>query len=738
MDEKLLKPYDPKETESKIYKLWEKSGFFNPDVCIEKGITKPDAEPFSIILPPPNVTGNLHTGHALMLVIEDIMTRYARMQGKKTLWLPGTDHAAIATQSKVEKLLEKEGVRKNDIGREKFLKRVEKYAKDSHDTIVNQAKTMGASLDWSREAFTLDEKRNTAVKTAFKQMYDDSLIYRGNRMVNWDPKGQTVISDDEIIYEEKKGKFYTFKYGPFKIGTARPETKFGDKNVVMHPDDKRYKDWKHMQKITVEWINGPIEATIIKDEIIDMEFGTGVMTITPWHSHEDFALAEKYKLDKEQIIDKYGKLLPIAGEFAGMKIGDAREKIVEKLKTKGLLVSIDENYVNRVATAERSNGVIEPQIMLQWFVDVNKKIPSRNNKSLKELMLEPVRDGKIKIIPEHFEKVYYHWIENLRDWCISRQIWYGHRIPVWYHEFKCVPIPGQENEIEKCEEIVVGQKMEKCPHCDAKYIQDEDTLDTWFSSGLWTFSTLGWPEKTKDLQTYHPTSVLETGHDILFFWIARMILMSQYLLGEIPFKNVYLHGMIRTVDGKKMSKSLGDKAIDPLDIIEKYGNDALRMAMIVGNTPGNDLKLDENDIRGYKKFTNKIWNASRFVIEQTKDLDILNLPNLDEEDEKSNQELQKLVAEISKEMDEFRFSIVAEKLYHYFWHTFADIIIERSKIKILKNQNAFSAKTLIYTHLNTLLKIFHPFMPFVTEEIWSMLPKESKNLLIIEKWAIKK
>ncbi|MFA5095261.1 MAG: valine--tRNA ligase [Candidatus Paceibacterota bacterium] len=713
MDERLLKPYDPKKTESKIYKLWEKSGFFSPDVCMEKGIVKPDAESFSVVLPPPNVTGYLHTGHALMLVIEDIMIRHARMKGLKTLWLPGTDHAAIATQSKVEKLLEKEGIRKNDIGREKFLKRVEKYALDSHDTIVNQAKIMGASLDWSREAFTLDEKRNIAVKTAFKRMYDDGLIYRGNRMVNWDPKGQTVISDDEIVYEERKSKFYTFKYGPFEISTARPETKFGDKYVVMHPDDKKYKGWKHLQKIKLEWINGPIEATVIKDEMIDMEFGTGVMTITPWHSHEDFALAEKYKLEKEQIIDKYGRLLPIAGEFAGMKISEAREKIVEKLKTKGLLVSIDENYVNRVATAERSGGMIEPQIMLQWFVDVNKKIPSRDNKSLKELMLEPVREGKIKIIPSHFEKVYFNWIENLRDWCISRQIWYGHRIPVWYRkdEIYC----GIEEPAEK------------------DWVQDEDTLDTWFSSGLWTFSTLGWPEKTKDLETYHPTSVLETGHDILFFWIARMILMSQYLLGEIPFKNVYLHGMVRAADGKKMSKSLGDKAIDPLDIIEKYGNDALRLAMIIGNTPGNDLKLNENDIRGYKKFANKIWNASRFVFEQTKDLDISTLPSLDEEDKASDKELQNLVTEISKEMNEFRFSIVAEKLYHYFWHTFADIVIERSKAKILKNQNASSAKALLFTHLRTLLIVLHPFMPFVTEEIWSIFPNH-KNLLIVESW----
>jgi valyl-tRNA synthetase len=718
MDDKFLKPYSPQETEDRIYKLWEESGFFNPDVCIEKGITKPDAETFSMVLPPPNVTGSLHTGHALVLTIEDIMTRYARMQGKRTLWLPGTDHAAIATQSKVEKLLEKEGIKKRDLSREEFLKRVEKFAQDSHDTIVHQTKKMGASLDWSREAFTLDEKRSFAVRTAFKKMYDDGLIYRGNRIVNWDTKGQTVISDDEIIYEERKGKFYTFKYGPFNIATARPETKFGDKYVVMHPEDVRYKDWTHGQKITVEWINGPIEATIIKDPIIDMEFGTGVMTITPWHSHEDFALAEKYKLDKEQIIDNFGKLLPIAQEFAGMKITDAREKIVEKLKEKGLLVSVDENYVNRVATAERSGGIIEPQIMKQWFIDVNKKIKERDNKSLKELMLEPVRDGKIKILPNHFEKIYFNWIENLRDWCISRQIWYGHRIPVWY----------KENEI----------------YCDIEapketgWIQDEDTLDTWFSSGLWTFSTLGWPEKTEDFKIYHPTTMLETMHDLIFFWIARMILMSQYLIGEVPFKNVYFHGMVRTADGKKMSKSLGDKAVDPLDIIKKYGNDALRLAMIIGNTPGNDLKLNENDIRGYGKFCNKIWNASRFVLEKTEDLDLKNLPELDTEDKKYQEDLKILLEETKKEMSEFRFSLVAEKLYHYFWHTFADVIIEHAKTKILENKNTesvISAKILIYTQLTTLLKAMHPFVPFITEEIWNSLPTNTdKKLLLVEKW----
>jgi valyl-tRNA synthetase len=720
LPDKLLKPYNPGDTEPSIYKAWEDSGLFNPDVCIEKGFTKPDAKHFSIVLPPPNVTGTLHTGHALMLVIQDIMVRYQRMLGKKTLWIPGTDHAAIATQSKVEKLLEKEGIRKNDLGREEFLKRVNQFAQESHDTIVNQAKKMGASLDWSREAYTLDDKRNFAVRTAFKKMYDDGLIYRGHRIVNWDPKGQTTISDDEIVYQEETVKFYYFKYGPFTIGTARPETKFGDKYVVMHPDDPRYAQYKHGDKITVEWINGPLEATIIKDPMIDMEFGTGVMTITPWHSKEDFDLAEKYKLDKEQIIDQYGKLLPIAGEFAGMKIKDAREKIVEKLQTKGLVEKIEENYKHNIATAERSGATIEPQIMHQWFINVNKPIEARGGRTLKELMQDAVRKEGIEILPAHFEKVYFHWVDNLHDWCISRQIWFGHRIPVWYK--------GDETYCDI-----------EAPEGDG-WTQDEDTLDTWFSSGLWTFSTLGWPEQTNDLATYHPTSVLETGHDILFFWIAKMILMSEYLIGEVPFKTVYLHGMVRAANGQKMSKSLGNAAVDPLDIIAKYGNDALRMAMIIGNTPGNDLKLDENDIRGYGKFGNKIWNATRFVLDNIADLDISEPIYMDKEDQASSDELRELISVITKEMNEYKFSLAGEKLYQYFWHTFADILIERSKVKIAEGAAKTSAQWLLYTQLTTLIKALHPFMPFVTEEIWSMLPKQSESvttgqkLLIIESW----
>jgi len=710
-----LSPYNPKETEERIYKLWEDSGFFNPDNLPER-----HKEPFSIMLPPPNATGTLHIGGAIMTVIEDIIVRYKRMKGFKTLWLPGTDHAAIATNSKVEKILNKEENKsRHDIGREAFVKKVEKFVEENRGMLKNQISKTGASLDWSREAFTFDEKRNFAVRTAFKKMYDEGLIYRGHRIVNWDPKGQTTISDDEIVYEERNNKFYTFKYGPFEIGTARPETKFGDKYVVMHPDDKRYEKWKHGQKIIVEWINGPIEATIIKDEMIDMEFGTGVMTITPWHSHEDFALSEKYKLDKEQIIDQYGKLLPVAGEFVGMKIADAREKIVEKLKNKELLVSVDEKYVNRIATAERTGGIVEPQIMLQWFVDVNKKIPNRENKTLKELMLEPVRDGKIKILPNRFEKVYFHWIENLRDWCISRQIWYGHRVPAWY----------------KNNEVYVGINA---PEGEG-WLQDPDTLDTWFSSGLWTFSTLGWPEKTNDLEMYHPTDVLETGYDILFFWVARMILMSQFLVGDIPFKTVYLHGLVRNEKGQKISKSLGGN-VDPLEIISMYGTDATRMALIVGVGPGADSKLGNDKLKAYKHFANKIWNIARFVLSNTENWNGLKPETITKEDDNIITEFEDLIKDITLDMDSYRFYLAAEKIYHYVWHTFADKIIEESKEK-LKSEDVEVVTSIKYTlrHiLETSLILLHPFMPFITEEIWKNLEnKDNKQLLMVTSWPVK-
>lgn len=723
INEKLLKPYSAKDTESKIYKTWEESGFFNPDVCVAKGIISPEAEAFSIVLPPPNVTGSLHTGHALMLVIQDIMVRYNRMLGKKTLWLPGTDHAAIATQSKVEKILEKEKIRKTDLGREEFLKRVNEFAKNSHDTIVNQTKKMGASLDWSREAFTLDEQRSLAVRTAFKKMYDDGLIYRGYRIVNWDPKGQTTISDDEIVQEERKAKLYTFKYSkdfPISISTTRPETKVGDVAVAVNPSDERYIEFIGKEYDMV-FCGVPIHIKIVGDDHVEKDFGTGALGVTPAHSQIDWEIAQTHNLPIKPVINEYAKMTVGGENILGKKTTEAREVVVSWLKEQNLLEK-EEDINQNIPTAERTGAVVEPLPKLQWFIDVNKKIEDRNNlptgqtgKSLKELMLEAVESGDTTIIPERFDKVYRNWITNLHDWCISRQIWYGHRIPVWY----------------KGEEIYTGITT---PNGEG-WVQDEDTLDTWFSSGLWTFSTLGWPNtESVDFKTYHPTTVLETGYDILPFWVARMILMSKYLLGVVPFKTVYFHGMIRTTDGKKMSKSLGEKAIDPLDIIEKHGNDALRMAMIVGNTPGNDLKLDENDIRGYSKFANKIWNATRFVLEQTKDLDMGNIKNikLDDEDQKSNEELENLLGEITKEMNEYRFSIVAEKLYHYFWHTFADIIIERSKKKISENRNAESAKAILILQLEILIKALHPFMPFITEEIWSLMNKE--QLLMVSKW----
>jgi len=721
INEKLIKPYNPRDTEENLYKLWEENGFFKPENSPnEKG------EIFSMVLPPPNVTGVLHMGHAAMLAVEDIMVRYKRMSGYKTLWIPGTDHASIATQSKVEGIIyKKEKKTRHDLGREELLKRVVQFAQESHDTIVGQVRKIGSSIDWSREAYTLDDQRNLAVKTAFKKMYNNGLIYRGSKIVNWDPKMKTTVSDDEIERVEEKTNFYYLKYGPFIIGTSRPETKFGDKYVVMHPNDKRYERYESGQKIDLEWINGPITATIVKDEAVDMDFGTGVMTITPWHDTADFEIAERHNLDKDQVIDENGILLPIAGEFAGQHIKKARPLIIEKLQQKGLVEKIDENYIHNIATNSRGGGIIEPQIKKQWFVDVNKKfkmdksniegIESGQETTLKEIMQKAVSGGQIEIMPDRFEKVYFHWINNLRDWCISRQLWYGHRIPVWYKDSQeyCDINPPEEPGWE----------------------QDPDTLDTWFSSGLWTFSTLGWPEKTDELKIFHPTSILETGYDILFFWVARMILMSGYLLGEIPFKKVYLHGLVRDAKGQKMSKSLGN-IIDPLEMIDKYGADATRMSLIIGAPPGNDVRLAEDKIKGYKHFANKIWNASRFVLSNMEGFDFDTKPKLTEKNKKYLDDLEIIIKEVTEDMEAYKLYMAGEKLYHYFWHTFADVIIEESKgdLRSTDNKEKTSAQYTLFTILTTCLKALHPFIPFVTEEIWGMLPIKEKKMLIVESW----
>jgi len=725
MPDKFLKPYDPSDTESRIYEEWEKSGLFNPDECVKQGVTKPGAEIFSVVLPPPNVTGILHIGHAYEDSLQDAVVRYHRMRGKRTVWIPGTDSAAISTQARVEKNIQKEeGKSRHDLGRDDLVRRVTEFAKASEGTILGQVRRMGASLDWSRYAYTLDEKRNKAVATAFKSMYDAGLIYRGHRIVNWDPKGQTTISDDEIVYQEEKTTFYYFKYGPFTIGTARPETKFGDKYVVMHPDDPRYKEWRHGQTFETEWINGPIMATVIKDDSIDMAFGTGVMTITPWHSMADFEIAERHDLDKEQIIDEYGKLLPIAGEFAGTKIAEARPKIVEKLRAKGLVVK-EEPYVHNIATAERTGGIIEPQIKLQWFVDVSKPfviphceipgIASNSSTTLKAIMRTAVESNAVRMPQDGFRNAYFHWIDNLRDWCISRQIWFGHRIPVWY---------------DGGEQVHIGAESP-----GAGWAQDPDVLDTWFSSALWTFSTLGWPEHTEDLAVFHPTSFMSPAYEILNLWVSRMILMSGFHLGQVPFRTVLIHGLVRDKQGRKFSKSRGN-GIDPIDMIDRYGADALRMGLLVGSAIGSDISFDESKVKGYKHFANKLWNIARFVLDNTKDADTN--AELSAHDMEILSAHEALTKDVTLDIEEFRVYMAAEKIYHYAWHELADKILEESK-PILAGADASaraSRARLLLSLLDRTLRLLHPFMPFITEEIYQSMPAKDSEFLMVAPWPV--
>lgn len=723
-----LSPYQPENHEDALYAMWHDSGYFNPDNCIKDGLTAADAEPFSIVLPPPNVTGTLHMGHAAMLAIEDILVRYNRMQGKRTLWIPGTDSAAIATQSKVEKLIQKsEKKSRHDLGREELLKRVNAFAEESKNTIIGQTKKMGSSLDWSRYAFTLDEPRYNAVMFAFVKMYKDGLIYRADRIVNWDPKGQTTISDDEVVYEERKAKLYTFKYSkdfPISVATTRPETKVGDTAVAVHPDDARYQ--AYIGK-TYDFIfcDVPVSVTIVADKEVDPEFGTGAVGVTPAHSKIDWDIADRAGIThRPQVINEYAKMT-VPGRLNNLKVEAAREEVVNWLKTEGLLEKEDETVQN-VSTAERTGGIIEPLPKLQWWINVNKKftlehseipgVPSGSEVTLKELMIAAVQNGGVTIFPERFERVYYNWINNLNDWCVSRQIWYGHRIPAWYREDEIkvqIESPGEDWE------------------------QESDTLDTWFSSGLWTMSTLGWPNETKDLKTYHPTTVLETGYDILFFWVARMILMTTYFTGQVPFKNVYLHGLVRDEKGKKMSKSLGN-VIDPLDMIVKYGTDATRLSLIVGAAPGNDMPLSEDKVRAYKKFANKIWNISRFVLSNIADADWSKEAKLGARDEEILAELRATIAEVTFDIEKFSLYLAAEKGYHYVWNNLADKVLEESK-EILTGDDAeakFARQYVLKECFIASLKLLHPFMPFVTETVWQHTPDTIKDqkILMVAKW----
>lgn len=730
--DKFKSPYNPSETEGRVYKLWEENGFFNPDVCIEKGVTKPDTETFSMVLPPPNVTGRLHVGHVLEQSLQDATVRFERMRGKKTLWIPGTDHAAIATQARVEKQLSKEKKSRHDFSREEFFNLVQDFALRNQKEILEQLKKLGGSLDWSRLAFTLDEEREVAVRTAFKNMYEDGLIYQGDKVVNWDPKGQTTVSDDEVVHEESTGVLYTFKYSPdfpISIATTRPETKLGDTAVAVHPDDERYS--KYVGKTySMEFAGVPLEIKIVADEAVDPEYGTGAVGVTPAHSYTDWEIAERHNLPLKQVINEYAKMENTTDEIDGMKTKDAREYVVKWLNENNLLENKEDTEMN-IARAERTNGIIEPLPKLQWFVDVNKKIEVRKSKiseikegesyTLKELMRIAVESGAVTITPGRFEKVYFNWIDNLHDWNISRQILYGHRIPVWYKE----------------DEIYVGVEAPEKNNSGDGWEQDPDTLDTWFSSALWPFSALGWPEETDDLKTYFPHTLMNPGYEILFFWVARMILMSTYLEGDVPFKTVLIHGMVRDKQGRKFSKSL-DNGIEPEEVIEQYGTDALRMAMLVGNTPGNDINFDMNDVRGYSKFANKIWNASRFVLENLPDTyDHGEKPDLDKKGEDYVNELAQYSKEITSDIESYRFHLASEKAYHYFWHTFADVIIEEYKddLKSGEGEARERAAWILTEILKTSLIFLHPFMPFITEEIWQHMPIGNKQLLMVTEWA---
>lgn len=729
-EDQIPKAYDPSKFEAEIYQRWESSGAFKAKV-------NPKKKPFTIIMPPPNATGTLHLGHAVMLALQDIMARYHRMKGFETLWLPGTDHAAIATQNKVEKNLALKNITRHDLGRKKFLKEVEAFVEESKSTIRNQVRKMGSSCDWSREVYTLDAGPSLAVRTIFKKMFDDGLIYRGNRAINWCIRCQSTLADDEVNHKEANGKLYTFKYDenfPFEIATTRPETKLGDIAVAVHPDDKRYKKYfkkvagKYIAKQTFEanFAGKTLQISLIADTSIDPNFGTGSVGITPAHSHVDYEMYQKHGGQKKlgeiyNVINENGiidspvtsRLKGAIGQGKGVK--EAREEIVKYLEEKGLLSEVNDISHN-VGTCYRCGTIVEVILSDQWFIDVDKKIPGRN-KTLKQLSVDAVKKGGIEILPDRFEKIYLHWMNNLHDWCISRQIWFGHQIPVWY----C------KNCDNKMVELDAPLRCSKCK--TTELVQDPDVLDTWFSSGLWTFSTLGWPKKTKELEYFHPTTVLETGYDILFFWVARMILMTTYAMDEVPFKTVYLHGLVRTRSGEKMSKSKPESCIDPLDMITKYGADALRLSMVIGAGPGNDTRLYEEKIAGYRNFINKIWNASRFILLNVSEADLKK--KFSKKDIKSTADkwivtkLQLLTKDATSQIEKYNFSESGTKIYDFLWNEMCDWYIEFSKGE---HKNP---AVLLYALKNT-LKLLHPFVPFITETIWSMLGEKSQMML--EQW----
>jgi len=738
-DSKFMKPYNPTETEKRIYELWEKSGYFNPD-----NLPRTDKGPFTIIMPPPNANGRLHAGHALFVTLEDIMTRYKRLRGYKTLWLPGTDHAGFETQVVFEKKLEKEGKSRFDFTREKLFDEIMTFTQENKKATQNDLRSLGASCDWSREKFTLDPDIIQTVYKTFKQMGNDGLIYRGKRIVNWCTKHQTSLSDLEATPVTRTDKLYYLQYGPIVVATVRPETMFGDVAVAVNPADERYQQYIG-QEIEAQTPIGSMKLKVIADPIVEKDFGTGALKITPAHDAADYDFGQRHNLPTIEVIDQYGKLNDKTGKYNGLKVEEAREKVVADLKELNLLVK-EEPYEHNVVTCYKCNRTLEPRVMPQWFVKME---------TLAKKAIEVVKSGEIKIIPDFQEKIYFNWLENIRDWNISRQIVWGIPIPA-----KTCPNPecdyamvdvildrdlAKQNSLaEQSEEnrgLFDKPGRDRCPKCGAELIKDPDTFDTWFSSGQWPFATLGYPDNP-DFKTFYPTDVMETGADILFFWVSRMIMLGLYRTGQVPFKTIYLHGMVRDGARQKMSKSKGN-VISPVEIGEKYGTDALRLALIIGNTPGADLALSEDKIRSSKLFANKLWNVSRFILSNT-DLEVkprelggLTSKFLTKTDQKLTENLDVILKDITADLDNFRFHLASDKLYHYVWNELASNILEDSK-KIFSGSDEstkFSRQTFLLETLEKILIALHPFMPFITEEIWQELG--SDNLLMVEPWPVK-
>ena len=710
---KLESKFNPKDFEDKIYKNWEESGYFKPSEDKNK-------KPYTIVIPPPNITGKLHMGHALDETIQDLLIRYKRMQGYNTLWLPGTDHAAIATEAKVVAKLKEEGISKEDLGREEFLNRAWEWKKEYGGIIINQIKKLGCSCDWDRERFTMDEGLSNAVKHVFVELYNKGLIYKGKKMINWCPYCKTSISDAEVEYEEEPTHLWHIKYKVKDeenryviVATTRPETMLGDTGVAVHPADERYKD------LVGKTVILPImnkEIPVVADEFVEKEFGTGAVKLTPAHDPNDYESGERHGLEVVEVFDETGKMNDLVPEYEGMDLYEAREKIVEKLKEIGALVKI-EDYTHNVGKCYRCHHRIEPKISEQWFVKMD---------TLAKPAIDAVRNGEVKFIPERFDKTYFNWMENIRDWCISRQLWWGHRIPAYYCK-ECGNMQVSESEITKCNK------------CGSKNIeQDDETLDTWFSSALWPFSTLGWPEQTEDFKYFYPTDTLVTGYDIIFFWVARMIFSAIEHTGKAPFKNVFIHGIVRDSQGRKMSKSLGN-GIDPIEVIDKYGTDALRFSLILGISPGNDIRYMPEKLEAASNFANKLWNASKFVLgnlENYKEIEFKDIENdLTYADKWILSKLNVLVAEITNNIDGFELGVFAQKIYDFIWNEFCDWYIEMVKPR-LYNENDKTKLAAMYTLNKALadsLKLLHPIMPFITEEIYTKLYNNDESIMI-SKW----